>query len=36
MPWIEVQKVDHFYLTLTAINVASTDPKLYPDSGKRN
>lgn len=36
MPWIEVQKVDHFYLTLTAINVASTDPKLYPDSGRRN
>jgi hypothetical protein len=36
MPWIEVKKVEHYYLTLTAINVASTDPKLYPDSGKRN
>jgi len=36
MPWIEVKKVDHFYLTLSAINVATTDPKLYPDGGKKN
>jgi superfamily II DNA or RNA helicase len=36
MPWIEVKKVDHYYLTLSAINVASTDPRLYPDSGTRN
>jgi hypothetical protein len=36
MPWIDVKKVDHFYLTLSAINRASTAPKLYPDSGKKN
>lgn len=36
MPWIEVKKIDHFYLTLSAINIASTDPHLYPDSGKKN
>jgi hypothetical protein len=36
MPWIEVKKVEHYYLTLSAINVASTDPKLNPDSGKKN
>jgi superfamily II DNA or RNA helicase len=36
MPWIEVKKIDHYYLTLTAINVASTDPRLYPDSGNKN
>jgi len=35
MPWIEVKKVDHYFLTLSAINVASTDPKLYPESGSR-
>lgn len=35
MPWIEVKKVDHYFLTLSAINVASTDPKLYPESGKQ-
>jgi hypothetical protein len=35
MPWIEVKKVDHYFLTLSAINVASTDPKLYPESDKR-
>jgi superfamily II DNA or RNA helicase len=35
MPWIEVKKIDHFYLTLSAINVASTDPKLNPGSGKK-
>ena len=35
MPWIEVKKVDHFYLTLSAIAVASTDPRLYPDGGKK-
>jgi superfamily II DNA or RNA helicase len=36
MPWIEVKKIEHYYLTLSAINVASTDPKLYPDCGKKN
>jgi hypothetical protein len=36
MPWIEVKKVEHYYLTLSAINVASTDPKLYPNTGKTN
>jgi len=36
MPWNEVKKIDHYYLTMTAINVASTDPRLYPDSGKKN
>ena len=36
MPWVEVKKVAHYYLTLSAINVASTDPRLYPDSGKSN
>jgi hypothetical protein len=35
MPWIEVRKIEHYYLTLSAINVASTDPKLYPESGGR-
>ena len=35
MPWIEVKKVDHYFLTLSAINGASTDPKLYPESGKQ-
>jgi superfamily II DNA or RNA helicase len=34
MPWIEVKKVDHYYLTLSAISVASTDPRLYPDTRK--
>lgn len=34
MPWNEVKKIDHYYLTLTAINVASTDPRLYPDGWK--
>ena len=36
MPWIEVKKIEHYYLTLSAINVASTDPRLYPESGKSN
>ena len=36
MPWVEVKKVAHYYLTLSAINVASTDPRLYPDSDKSN
>ena len=35
MPWIEVRKIEHYYLTLSAINVASTDIKLYPESGKQ-
>jgi hypothetical protein len=35
MPWIEVRKIDHYYLTLSAISVASTDPRLYPESGSR-
>ena len=34
MPWIEVKKVEHYYLTLSAISVASTDPRLYPE-GRR-
>lgn len=33
MPWHEVTKIDHFYLTLSAIARASTDPRLYPDGG---
>jgi len=36
MPWIEVKKVEHYYLTLSAISVASTDPKLYPDGDKKS
>jgi hypothetical protein len=36
MPWIEVKKVAHYYLTLSAISVASTDPKLYPDGSKKH
>jgi hypothetical protein len=35
MPWIEVKKVDHYYLTLSAITKASTDQKLYPESGRQ-
>jgi superfamily II DNA or RNA helicase len=35
MPWIEVRKIEHYYLTLSAINVASADMKLYPESGKQ-
>ena len=33
MPWHEVMKIEHYYLTLSAITVASTDPRLYPDAG---
>jgi hypothetical protein len=32
MPWHEVMKIEHYYLTLSAITVASTDPRLYPES----
>jgi superfamily II DNA or RNA helicase len=31
MPWHEVAKIDHYYLTLSAITSASTDPRLYPE-----
>ena len=34
MPWHEVKKIEHYYLTLSAINVASTDPHLYPEKGQ--
>lgn len=34
MPWHEVKKIEHYYLTLSAINVASTDPRLYPEKGQ--
>ena len=27
MPWHEVKKVDHYFLTLSALTVASTDPR---------
>lgn len=33
MPWHEVMKIEHYYLTLSAITVASTDPRLYPEAG---
>lgn len=33
MPWHEVSKIEHYYLTLSAINRASTDPRLYPETG---
>lgn len=33
MPWHEVMKIEHYYLTLSAITRASTDPRLYPESG---
>jgi superfamily II DNA or RNA helicase len=36
MPWHEVKKIEHYYLTLSAITRASTDPRLYPDSGADN
>src|ERR1700683_1458191 len=32
MPWHEVMKIEHYYLTLSAINRASIGPRLYPDS----
>ena len=36
MPWVEVKKVAHYYLTLSAIHVASTDPQIYPDISKNH
>jgi superfamily II DNA or RNA helicase len=36
MPWHEVTKIDHYFLTLSAIARASTDPRLYPDGDKEN
>ena len=30
MPWHEVTKIEHYFLTLGAISAASTDPRLYP------
>jgi hypothetical protein len=36
MPWHEVTKIEHYYLTLSAITRASTDPQLYPDNGEKN
>lgn len=35
MPWHEVTTIDHYYLTLSAITTASTDPRLYPQDDKR-
>ncbi len=34
MPWHEVMKIEHYYLTLSAITAASTDPRLYPEQDK--
>ena len=33
MPWHEVTKIEHYYLTLSAITRASTDPHIYPELG---
>jgi len=33
MPWHEVMKIEHYYLTLSAITRASLDPRLYPNAG---
>jgi superfamily II DNA or RNA helicase len=35
MPWHEVKKIDHYYLTLNAITTASSDPRLYPEGGSK-
>jgi len=34
LPWHEVKKVDHYYLTLSDITVASTDPRRAPPSNR--
>jgi superfamily II DNA or RNA helicase len=36
MPWREVMKIEHYYLTLSAITRASIDPRLYPESGRNS
>jgi len=35
MPWHEVKKIDHYFLTLSDISRASTEPHFYPENGGR-